>query len=70
MSQSTECPRCRQSVQGDAEGHGAAKGRCPACGIELIAGGGPKEAEVRRYLYHHRLLPLAPAPGAERSGPR
>lgn len=60
MSQSLECPRCRRPADGDAKEHGRGRGRCATCGTELIVAAGPKEAEVREYLYGHRLLPLAP----------
>ena len=58
MSQSLECPRCRSlAINKD---HSRGRGHCPSCGSELILAGGPKEAEVRAYLYGRRLPPLRP----------
>lgn len=66
MSEALECPRCRGPVSAKA----GENGTCPRCGSKLITAAGTKEAEVRAYLYGHRLLPLAPRSGRKRSRSR
>jgi hypothetical protein len=57
MSQSLECPRCH--LQAEARpGLGLKSQRCAACGTTMVLTSTPREADVRRYLYRHRLLPL------------
>lgn len=62
MSQALECPRCRGATADKAPPGSRRSGRCPACGMELIPASALREDQVRRYLYGHRLLPLAPEP--------
>jgi ribosomal protein L34E len=57
MSQSLECPRCHLQAANRPEA-GDAPQRCSACGTPLVPPRRLREVEVRRYLYHHRLIPL------------
>ena len=70
MSQLLECPRCRRPAELGAGDRGRGQGRCTACGAELIVAAGPKEADVRNYLYGHRLLPLGPVSGGAKKAAR
>ncbi|HEX2709172.1 MAG TPA: hypothetical protein VHM66_14350 [Solirubrobacterales bacterium] len=65
MSQTIECPRCSVSVDAAADNGGRRLGRCPVCGTQLVVAVRPKEADVRDYLYGHRLAPIAPASGVK-----
>jgi ribosomal protein L37AE/L43A len=62
MIQSLECPRCRRR-DADAKESGRGRHHCSACGTEFIVVAGPKEAEVRKYLYGHGLLPIGGSNG-------
>ena len=61
MSRQLECPRCRQLASGTA----GRRGRCTACGAELVAATTINEARVRDYLHgRHALTPAVPKPGS------
>ncbi len=68
MSQSLECPRCRRPAVFDGDRHGIHW--CTACGTQLVIAAGPKEADVRNYLYSRRLLPLVQTSGTLKVGRR
>lgn len=59
MSQRLECPRCHRQVE--THPLGRAPRRCSACGTPLVKTPAPREADVRKYLYRHRLIPLHPS---------
>jgi hypothetical protein len=52
-----ECPHCRATSNAPRSGQ-ARPNRCDVCGRHLIPAGGPKEAQVRRYLYGRGRRPL------------
>jgi len=59
MSDQFECPSCRwQSDSPATRSAYRPAARCPRCGSRLIAAAGPKEAEVRKHLYGHRIAPI------------
>jgi hypothetical protein len=57
MSKSLECPRCHLQVD-NRVGLGRESRRCRTCGTALVLTSRPSEADVRKYLYGHRLTPL------------
>ncbi len=65
MSDSIECPRCRRPAVGATQIRGRGFGRCPDCGTELIRAVRPTEANVRNYLYGHRLASMASVTGVK-----
>jgi ribosomal protein L34E len=69
MSDSLECPRCHLQAENRPRA-GPTPQRCSACGAPLVLAPHPREVEVRRYLYHHRLLPLTRPLGGRRVSAR
>lgn len=64
MSQTLECPRCH--LQAENRPMGRTPRRCSACSTPLVQAPATREADVRKYLYHHHLLPLDPSPSGRK----
>jgi hypothetical protein len=68
MSQTLECPRCHLQVENRSMGR--TPQQCPACSTPLVQAPTAREADVRKYLYRHHLIPLNPRLGGKKIAAR